>query len=208
MPPTQIGRALQELSIAWIAAHSPQAKGRVERSFDTAQDRLVKEMRVAGVKTLEEANRFLEHEFLPWWNATLTVEPGSAENAHRKLAPEHDLAAILSHVETRQVKGDYTVRVDGRRYVIDTGSICTGLRGETVRVERRLDGATAIRFRDRYLKFQLCAEAVKTTQPTRAKRAKDTSAKGTPRKRAWMDGFWDRPAPSIKQAIRTANATS
>ena len=60
MPPTQIGRALQELGIAWIAAHSPQAKGRVERNFGTAQDRLVKGMRVAGVKTLEQANQYLE----------------------------------------------------------------------------------------------------------------------------------------------------
>ena len=63
MPPTQIGRALQELGIIWIAAHSPQAKGRVERSFDTAQDRLVKEMRVAGVKTIEEANQYLATNF-------------------------------------------------------------------------------------------------------------------------------------------------
>jgi transposase len=66
MPPTQIGRALRELSIAWIAAHSPQAKGRVERGFLTAQDRLVKGMRVAGVTRLEQANRYLETEFLPW----------------------------------------------------------------------------------------------------------------------------------------------
>src|ERR1035438_9436798 len=66
LPPTQIGRALQELGIAWTAAHSPQAKGRVERGFSTAQDRLVKGMRVAGVTTLEQANHYLETEFLPW----------------------------------------------------------------------------------------------------------------------------------------------
>src|SRR6185312_10604093 len=91
LPPTQIGRALQELNIVWIAAHSPQAKGRVERSFDTAQDRLVKEMRVAGVKTLAEANQYLHDEFLPWWNSTLTVEAASADDAHRKLDKQHDL---------------------------------------------------------------------------------------------------------------------
>ena len=66
MPPTQIGRALQELGIAWIPAHSPQAKGRVERNFGTAQDRLVKGMRVAGVKTLEQANQYLEESYLTW----------------------------------------------------------------------------------------------------------------------------------------------
>jgi transposase len=65
MPPTQIGRALQELHIVWIAAHSPQAKGRVERNFGTAQDRLVKGMRLARVTTLEQANRYLQEEYLP-----------------------------------------------------------------------------------------------------------------------------------------------
>src|ERR1700729_2816227 len=70
-PPTQIGRALRELGIVWIAAHSPQAKGRVERSFQTAQDRLVKGLRVAEAKTLEQANAYLEAEFLGWWNNTI-----------------------------------------------------------------------------------------------------------------------------------------
>src|SRR5918995_3105576 len=100
LPPTQIGRALQELQIAWTAAHSPQAKGRIERVFATAQDRLVKGLRLAGVSTLADANRYLDEEFLPWWSANLTVEPASAADAHRILGPEHDLASALSHVET------------------------------------------------------------------------------------------------------------
>ncbi len=112
MPPTQIARALGELGIVWIPAHSPQAKGRVERQFQTAQDRLVKGMRVAGVGTLEAANAYLEEEYLPWWNETLTVEAATAEDAHRPLGKEHDLAAILSHVEQRQVTNDYTIRWD------------------------------------------------------------------------------------------------
>ena len=67
-PKTQFGRALEELAIGWIGARSPEAKGRVERHFQTAQDRLVKGMRLAGVKTLEAANRYLEQEFVPLWN--------------------------------------------------------------------------------------------------------------------------------------------
>jgi hypothetical protein len=70
LPPTQIGRALNELGMGWIGAHSPQAKGRVERSFQTAQDRLVKGLRVAGVKTLEQANAYLESDYLPEWDNT------------------------------------------------------------------------------------------------------------------------------------------
>ncbi len=73
MPPTQIGRGLRELGLVWIATHSPQAKGRVERNFGTAQDRLVKGMRVAGVKTLEQANQYLADEYLIWWERELTV---------------------------------------------------------------------------------------------------------------------------------------
>jgi len=96
LPPTQIGRALAELDIVWIAAHSPQAKGRVERSFQTAQDRLVKGLRVAGARTLEQANAYLETTFLPWWNQTLTVVPASADDAHRSLDATHSLAASLS----------------------------------------------------------------------------------------------------------------
>jgi len=206
MPPTQIGRALQELGIIWIAAHSPQAKGRVERSFDTAQDRLVKEMRVAGVKTIEEANQYLRDEFLPWWNRTLTVEPASADNAHRRLDKQHDLGAILSYADTRQVKGNYTVRVDGQHYVIDKASICTGLRGGTVRVERRLDGTLAMRFNDRYLAFKVCQEPVKTAAAAQPKPAKRTAA--TRRKSTWMEGFFDKPSTSLRNAIHIANATS
>src|SRR5208337_871220 len=114
MPPTQIGRALRELGVTWIPAHSPQAKGRVERGFATAQDRLVKGMRVAGVTTLEQANQYLETEFLPWVNATLAVVPANADDAHRRLEKHHDLAAILSHVEKRQVNNDYTFPLDAK----------------------------------------------------------------------------------------------
>jgi hypothetical protein len=86
LPPTQIGRALRELSVVWIAAHSPQAKGRVERSFQTAQDRLVKGLRIAGATTLEEANRYFDEEFMPWWNQHLVVTPANPSDAHRTLS--------------------------------------------------------------------------------------------------------------------------
>ena len=114
LPPTQIGRALEELGIESIRAYSPQAKGRVERSFGTAQDRLVKGLRVAGASTIKQANAYLESEFLPWWNATLRVQPAHPDEAHRELGPEHDLDSALSHVETRRVANDYTIRFPGK----------------------------------------------------------------------------------------------
>src|SRR5881394_931060 len=116
MPPTQIGRGLRELGITWIAAHSPQAKGRVERNFGTAQDRLVKGMRVAEVKTIEQANAYLTNDYLAWWERELTVEAANPDDAHRPLDKSHNLAASLSHVETRQVRNDYTLRWEGKLY--------------------------------------------------------------------------------------------
>src|SRR5436305_239586 len=141
MPPTQIGRALQELEIVWIGAHSPQAKGRVERNFGTAQDRLVKGMRVAGVKTIEEANRYLEEEYLVWWERAMTVEAANPDDAHRPLDKSQHLAASLSHVETRQVRNDYTFPSGGMFYQIEGLAVVSGLRRATVRVEERLEAS-------------------------------------------------------------------
>src|SRR3972149_611401 len=92
---TQFGRALHELGIEWIAAHSPQAKGRIERLFGTLQDRLWKEMRLAGVNTIEQANRYLEEVFLPAWEQRFTVAPRQSQDAHRPLGREPPLAQIL-----------------------------------------------------------------------------------------------------------------
>src|ERR1039457_1423728 len=160
MPPTQIGRALQELGVAWIAAHSPQAKGRVERNFGTAQDRLVKGMRVAAVKTIEQANEYLTNDYLAWWERELTVEAANPDDAHRRLDKSHNLAASLSYVETRQVRNDYTLRWDGKVYQIERQAVTTGLRRANVRVEQRLDGSLAVRYGERYLPVR---RRVKTT---------------------------------------------
>src|SRR3954454_14144323 len=102
---TQFGRALRELGIELIRAHSPQAKGRVERSFGTAQDRWVKELRLAGVTNGAQANAVLER-LLPAHNRRFTREAGQAGDAHRPLGPGHDLAAILSIQEQRVVAND------------------------------------------------------------------------------------------------------
>lgn len=186
LPPTQIGRALQELGIAWIPAHSAQAKGRVERSFLTAQDRLVKGLRVAGAKTLEQADAYLQGKYLPWWNKTLTHVPANASDAHRKLGSEHRLEASLSYVETRKVTNDYTIRYNGKIYQIERKSVCTGLRGASVRVELRLDGSLAVCFGKRYLEVTLCEAAASKRveiKPTTA------SGKRTVAPRVWMKNF-------------------
>ena len=170
-PPTQIGRALRELSITWIAAHSPQAKGRVERSFQTAQDRLVKGLRVAGVGTLDHANRYLQEDFLSWWNQHLAVVPANPADAHRPLDKAYDLNSILSYVDTRQVASDYTIRFQGKIYQIGRADVRTGLRGGMVRIEVRLDGTVHARFQEKYLAIEECQpqpkqQPVAATKPT------------------------------------------
>jgi hypothetical protein len=173
---TQIGRALKELGIGWIAAHSPQAKGRVERFFGTAQDRLVKGLRLAQAATIEAANDYLGREYLPLWNRRFGVEPAKAANAHRPLQAEQDLAAILSHVEERTVANDYTLRYAGQFYQIARAAIRPGLRGGTVRVERRMDGGVWVRFGERYLSVTRCAARPQPRSPEKTPK-RTTAAK-------------------------------
>jgi transposase len=209
MPPTQIARALGELGIVWIPAHSPQAKGRVERQFLTAQDRLVKGMRVANVGTIEEANAFLDKEYLRWWEQTLTVEPANRSDAHRPLGKEHDLAAILSHVELRQVTNDYTLRYSGKLYQIDRKDIQVGLRKAKVRVEERLDGNIAVRFQGKYVRVRRCASPVSQLPPPKEGAAKQPRpVPTTKRKSDWMKKFSIRSGTSLRQAIKVSNAHS
>lgn len=200
MPPTQIGRALRELGISWIAAHSAQAKGRVERNFGTAQDRLVKGMRVAGVKTIEQANQYLDQDYLVWWERELTVEAANPDDAHRPLGKSHNLAASLSHVETRQVRNDYTLRWDGKLYQIERQAVTTGLRRANVRVEERLDGSLAVRQGERYLLVNECAAAdkPKAARPAKAAKAHRASGRGSD----WNKNFDLKKAPKIWQAAQ------
>lgn len=198
LPPTQIGRALQELGITWIAAHSPQAKGRVERGFLTAQDRLVKGMRVAGVTTMEQANHYLDTEFLPWVNTTLAVVPANADDAHRLLEKHHDLAAILSHVESRQVNNDYTIQLDTKIYQIARKDICTGLRGAVVRVEKRRDATVAVRFGDRYLGVSICPQRPPITPAKPAGKPRSPAKPG--KSSEWNKNFDLKQGPKVWQA--------
>jgi transposase InsO family protein len=202
LPPTQIGRGLQELGIVWIAAHSPQAKGRVERNFGTAQDRLVKGMRVAGVKTIEQANQYLTNEYLVWWERELTAEAANPDNAHRPLDKSHNLAASLSHVETRQVRPDYTLRWDGKLYQIQRQAVTPGLRGATVRVEARLDETLAVRHGNGYLPVEECVEAKQppVTHPPKPAKTRRTSQRGSD----WNKNFDLKKGPKVWQATEAS----
>jgi hypothetical protein len=160
-------------------------------------------MRVAGVTTMKQANQYLEEDYLPWCNATLAVAPASADDAHRPLEKHHNLAAILSHVEKRQVANDYTVQYESKTYQIDRQDIRTGLRGAKVRVEKRRDGSVAMRFRDRYLTISTCQKRPKVAQP---KAEAKTGKPARPHQRGWNKNFDLKKGPKVWQAAASSGA--
>src|SRR5258708_34480459 len=110
-----------------------------------------------------------------WWERELRVDASHTDNADRPLDKSHNLAASLSHVEARQVENNYTLRVDAKLYQIERAAIVNGLRGATVRIEKRLDGTLAVRYGEKDLPVQLCVPAEKNAatpavQPPRNRR--------------------------------------
>jgi transposase len=196
---TQLGRALRELGIGSILAYSPQAKGRIERSFRTAQDRLVKHLRLANVATLEGANAFLESEYWPEWNAHFARPIADFPNQHRALTPQVDLATILCHVEDRVIGNDYTFSFAGRRYQIVRSAVQAGMRRQRLRVELRLDGELKSSYQGRYLEISECGMREVKLAPTVSKAVrKDHNAGG---RSSWMTGFFNRPSPPLWKSI-------
>jgi hypothetical protein len=156
---TQFERALSELDVALIRAHSPQAKGRVERSFGTAQDRWVKELRLAKATTLAAANAVLE-KLVPEHNRKFAKAAREPSDAHRRLGPGHRLESILSIQTERVVSNDYVVRLANRFYQL-LPPVYPGERGGRVVMEQRPDGSLAIRFGKHHLKYRPWTEDAK-----------------------------------------------
>jgi hypothetical protein len=149
-PETQIQRALEELGINIIFAKSPQAKGRVERSYRTIQDRLVKLMRVNNITTIEEANNFLDKKFLPNWNKRFTVAPASDVDLHRD-ASKIDLGSILCIKINRTVRNDFTFDLFKQKYQIAKDRNRSGLKTSQVEIEIWLNNTIKAKFKGKYL---------------------------------------------------------
>lgn len=141
--PTQVGRALEELGIQWIPAHSPQAKGRVERLWQTFQDRLRVELRLAGATTLEEANQLL-WTFLPRYNARFGVPARQSGLAYRPLPDGLDPKSILCFKYQRVVASDNTVQFEGRSFQVQPTPNRTSYARASVELHKRLDGTIVV----------------------------------------------------------------
>lgn len=151
---SQFQRSCAKLGIDVIHAQSPEAKGRVERLFKTLQDRLVKEMRLEGVKTLEEANKFLER-FLVRFNARFSVPAGSGADLHRTIPKGTDLNGIFSIENTRSLRSDNTVVHERKWY-----QVLTPVKAKQIVVQERLDGQTRLLANGRSVRYKNIAGPV------------------------------------------------
>lgn len=151
-PRTQFGRAMEQLEVKLILANSPQAKGRVERMNGVLQDRLVKELRLAGISNPATANEFLR-AYLTGHNRRFERQAASALDAHR--AAPRNLPEILSWEETRVVQGDWTVACGGKWYQLDRAHEGLSLVRRKVIVRRLRDGREQIVYNGQKLKWRL-----------------------------------------------------
>jgi hypothetical protein len=154
---TQFGRAMKELEIELICAHSPQAKGRVERANQTLQDRLVKELRLRSISSVEAANDYLP-EFIASFNSRFAVSPRSREDAHRQLAPGEDLSRILLLCERRTLSKNLTISFNNVIYQIETKRAAYTMRGAQVEVRESSAGVITIEHRGRALNYRISKE--------------------------------------------------
>jgi len=167
-PQTQFGRAMEQLGVELILANSPQAKGRVERMNGTLQDRLVKEMRLAGISDMASANRFLDGKYLRGFNRQFAREAASPLDVHRALP--RNLNDVLSWEEERVVQNDWTVACEGKRYQLDRQHEALSLVRRKVIVRTLRDGRVQLVHQGEALKWRaLPAGAARKTSPVKVK---------------------------------------
>jgi transposase len=142
--PTQFGRAMKELSVDLIRAHSPQAKGRVERMNATLQDRLVKEMRLRDISSIGQANALLEAKFLDDLNGRYAVKAARDQDLHRAVDAAVAVEEVLCVAEQRVVGNDWCVRWRGRWLQVDARHAVLNLPGRKVAVKQRGDGVLLV----------------------------------------------------------------
>ena len=167
---SQVSRACKELGIEIIFANSPEGKGRIERAFDTLQDRLIAELEMENITSMDEANRYLQEKFIPeYWNKKLTVSPESSVSSYRPILGELNLDEIFIIKETRKVKNDHTFSYKNRLYKIDS-PLKTSLANRRIEIRRtNTDGPFKFYFGNEQLRTTEVVESTRcsiiATQP-------------------------------------------
>lgn len=160
---TQFQRAANQLNVRLITAHSPQAKGRVEKMNGTLQRRLVREMRLAGIDTIKQANIFLPEVFIPKFNAQFAVVAKKEADLHQKLDAQKtdQLSQIFSIQSERKICNDYTIHFQNSYYQLLETQPTTVYKKDTVMIEEYLDGEIKISLRNHCLNYSLLPERPK-----------------------------------------------
>jgi transposase len=191
---SQFGRAMKELGVELICAHSPQAKGRVERRHGVFQDRLVKALRLEGISDLESANRFLEEPFLRELNQRFTVPAKRRGDLHRRLPRDVDLARVLSFQEERVVQNDWTVRWRSRWLQLTAANQRWLLVRKRALVCEQLDGTIRLFYHGRELEWQELPERPQRVCAAGRNGCSAGSASGKPREQRNGNGTC-KPGP-------------
>jgi len=175
-PQTQFGRAMEQLGIKLILANSPQAKGRVERMNGVLQDRLVKELRLAGLSDLESANRFLDRKYLPAFRRRFGRKAASPVDVHRTVP--RNLNEVLSWEEERVVQGDWTVACEGQRYQLNRQHEALNLVRRKVIVRTLRNGAVQLVYRGQQLQWRALPQGTvrKESPAKQARKVRTTTA--------------------------------
>ena len=157
---TQFQRAMRELNVGVINAHSSQAKGRVERLFKTLQDRLIKELRLNNISTIKKANEFLEKVFIPKFNAKFSVVPRSNANLHKRITKQEfgQFPAIFSRHYERTIRNDYTLSYKNDWYQLEETQGVAMFKKEMVTVEESFDKTVKFKLRGKYLNYKKLPE--------------------------------------------------
>jgi len=188
---TQFGRALETLDIEGIHARTPQAKGRVERANQTLQDRLVKEMRLRGISTLDQGNAFVA-EYMAMHNESFAVAPRSQEDAHRKvLHSAREIELILAHQKQRRLSKNLTCQYANSFYQIDSPQQKYTLRNAHVTVCERSTGEIAILHKGKELSYSVFNKAERPSAVEDEKSLNqrvDTACKAQTRRKKWKPG--------------------
>jgi hypothetical protein len=188
-PTTQFGRAMEELDVEVIMAHSPQAKGRVERVNGTLQDRLVKALRRAKISDLAPANRFLQEKFLPAFNRRFVRKAARPGDLHRRLPRGLDLGRVLSIRETRMVQNDWTVRFENRWFQLAEMHQKLVLAGRSVTVCQRLDGRLELLYGGRELSYRELPAPPKRGQEENAAEIRSSQGQRPSADHPWRQGL-------------------
>jgi len=211
-PLSQFGRAMKQLGVEMIFANSPQAKGRVERTNGTLQDRLVKALRLAGISTIPQANEFLQREFLPDYNRRFGNRACGAADVHRQVPPGLALAEVLCVQETRAVGRDWCVSYEGRVLQLDKRHEKLALAGRRITVLELAEGGLRLMYRGRRLRWQ--------TVPSRPLSQQEppppaVSASRKPSPQPWRPavdhpwrGSFVQAAPRRESSLRSASPRS